>query len=439
VGFDFGTSCSKVVLRTPLYNNARAFAVPFETVGHESCRYLLPSVLWIGNDDRISLARIEGGLLLRDIKYHLMFNKPVPAVNGPPDGAFHDAKTVAVGFLALALREARRWFLKEQKTLYGHLDLRWTFNLGLPSADFADESLCNGYERVAKAAWALSVKTGELDLQDATESLNSPQEWDHLNDREAAEIQPIPEVAAEVAGYAKSTLRDEGLHVLVDIGATTLDVCSFVLHTRDRDDCYSLLTADVQPLGASMLYRERVSAVRKAVDEHVGKLWNRYDPVSAMSDDVEDYSPCHDSVAAAIRLHDRSYGKECRQTMMKTIIDLRTKRDPRSPRWQSMMPLFLSGGGSVMPFYRSLIKELSSYIKKLYDPCQGIRSLSLPRPENFVADVDEQTYHRLAVAWGLSYAQTDIGTVSRPSEAEDVPPRERYDWGGREFISKDMV
>ena len=380
VGFDFGTSCSKVVLRTPLYNNARAFATPFETVGHESCRYLLPSVLWIGNDDRMSLSRIDGGLLLRDIKYHLMFKTPVPAVNGPPGGVLHDAKAVAVGFLALALREARGWFLKEQKTLYGHLDLRWAFNLGLPSADFADESLCNEYERVAKAAWALSVKTGELGLSDATELLNSPQDWDHLSDRDAADIQPIPEVAAEVAGYAKSTLRDEGLHILVDIGATTLDVCSFLLYKPDEgaDDCYALLTADVQALGASTLYRERVSAVRKAVDEHVGKLWNQYDPVSAMSDDVEDYSPCHDSVAESIRLHDGNYRKECRQKMMKTIIDLRTKRDPNSPRWQSAMPLFLSDGGSVMPFYQSLIKELSSCIKA------RIRSLS--RNTKSVAD-----------------------------------------------------
>jgi hypothetical protein len=278
-------------------------------------------------------------------------------------------------------------------------------------------------------------------VSDATELLNSPQDWDHLSDRDAADIQPIPEVAEEVAGYAKSTLRDEGLHILVDIGATTLDVCNFLLYKPDEgaDDCYALLTADVQALGASTLYRERVSAVRKAVDEHVGKLWNQYDPVSAMSDDVEDYSPCHDSVAESIRLHDGNYRKECRQKMMKTIIDLRTKRDPNSPRWQSAMPLFLSGGGSVMPFYQSLIKELSSCIKALYDPCQGIRSLSLTRPENFVANVDEQTYHRLAVAWGLSYTQTDIGAVSRPSEAEDIPPREQYDWGGKVFISKDMV
>ena len=86
VGFDFGTSCSKVVLRTPLYYDARAFATPFEKAGHQSCRYLLPSVLWIGDDGRLSLTPIKGGFLLPDIKYHLMHAERVPAIKGPRPG-----------------------------------------------------------------------------------------------------------------------------------------------------------------------------------------------------------------------------------------------------------------------------------------------------------------------------------------------------------------
>ncbi len=439
VGFDFGTSCSKVVLRTPYHNNHRAFATPFGPLGHKSCPYLLPSVLWVGHEGRMSLEQIDRGFLLRDIKYHLMRDEPVPLANRPPDGARRDAKVVAVVFLALALREARGWFLAQQHELYGEFELRWTFNIGLPSADFADESLCRAYGAVANAAWALSLSPGGNHLQTATDLLDRPEPLNKIDDRHAAEISWIPEVAAEVAGYAKSTLRDEGLHVLVDVGATTLDVCSFVLHKSDDDDCYSLLTADVQPLGASMLYRERVVAVQKAVDDHMGKLWDQYDPVSPMADGVEAYSPPQDSIAASIRHYDSGYHQRCKKMVWKTMVDLRRNRDPRSSRWQSAIPLFVSGGGSVMPFYQSLIKNVSGDIGRLYPPCRGIQSLSLTKPENFDAEVGDQTYQRLAVAWGLSYAKTDIGTVSRPSEADDIPSREPYDWNGREFVSKDMV
>ena len=150
------------------------------------------------------------------------------------------------------------------------------------------------------------------------------------------------------------------------------------------------------------------------------------------------YAPRHEAVAIMIREHDRAFSRECRRMMEATIVNLRTKRDPHSRRWKTSMPLFLSGGGSVMPFYRSFIGGLSAGMKRLYNPCQGIQRRSLSKPENFVAAVDEQTYHRLAVAWGLSYEKTNIGQVTRPGDIEDVPPR-RHTNGAEEFVSKDMV
>ena len=443
VGFDFGTSCSKVVLRSPYHYgpapNGRAFATPFGNLGHKSCSYLLPSVLWVTKGGEMSLGQMNGALLLRDIKYHLMRNQLVPAVNARADGERYDAKVVALGFLALALREARRWFISTHGALYGQYDLRWTFNIGLPSADFADKELCLTYHKVAKAAWMLSLQTGKLHLLTASGLLDSPARWDGLDDRDTAEIKEIPEVAAEVAGYARSTERPEGLHILVDVGATTLDVCSFNLHELEGDDCYALFTADVQRLGASMLYHQRVAAVRHAVDDHVKALWDEYDPVSAMAESAAAYSPHPNSISESINHHDREYSGACSRMIWKTLVDLKTRRVPRSPRWQSVMPLFLSGGGSVMQFYRSFIESVSTRLKGFYHPCEGIRVLSLPKPENLEAEVNENTYHRLAVAWGLSYPQTDIGQVVRPSEIEDGPPSMPYDWGDKEFISKDMV
>ena len=50
---------------------------------------------------------------------------------------------------------------------------------------------------------------------------------------------------------------------------------------------------------------------------------------------------------------------------------------------------------------------------------------SLPKPEELEATVDEANYHRLAVAWGLSYPEYEIGSITRPSKIDDVPrPKE---------------
>lgn len=440
VGFDFGTSCSKVVLRTPFQAGGQAFAVTFGSAGHGTCKYLLPSILWIAGGGRVSLERAAGGVLLRDIKYHLMRGEPVPSVGPEQNGPPYASDVVAVAFLASALRVARSWFLTHQRALYGDYTLRWSFNLGLPSADFANKHLCDLYLKIAHASWRLSVGTEPIDLGVAASVLNAQEpEGGDVDDRDDAETSLIPEVAAEVAGYARSNLRHEGLHVLVDIGATTLDICSFVLHQRAGDDCYELLTADVPAFGASMLYRARVSAVRMAVDEHTERLWDQYDPVSAMSDELEAYAPDHDSVEKSIRHHDTEYLIRCKRRIWETLKDLKTTRDPRSERWRTHLPVFLSGGGSVMPFYKSLIEHVSGEIEKLYVPCQGMRRLALTRPEGFRADVGDEIYHRLAVAWGLSYQKTDIGNVSRPGDTDDIAPMDAYDWGGKVFISKDMV
>jgi len=392
----------------------------------------------LAKDGGVSLTRFDGGILLRDIKYHLMLAKPVTPLVSNGDSQSYDQNAVAVAFIAHALREARAWFLRTQRELYGNYKLRWTFNLGLPSADFADRDLCATYENIAKAGWWLSVKPTTITLSEAERAIRSRDVWADLEESEEAEIHEVPEVAAEVAGYARSQLRDEGLHILVDVGATTLDVCGFILHKSDGDDCYELLTADVRRLGAMVLYQHRVSGVRQAVDSHVGELWNRYDPVSAMPDDLGAYLPCHDAIARSIHEHNEKYKKLCSQTLWRTIIDLKRKRDPNSPRWRSEMPVFVSGGGCIMPFYQSGIEELSRQLHEFYVDCAGVRRLSLAKPDNLVADVNEHTYHRLAVAWGLSYPETDIGQVTRPCDIEDIEPPSAYDWT-KGFISKDMV
>lgn len=441
IGFDFGTSCSKVVLRTPFHHGKRAMVVPFGDASHPSSDYLLPSVLWVcERGESVSLVRRDGWQLVRDIKYHLVRDEPVPTAAGSPESQSFDAKVVAVAFLSSAIANARAWFLKTQQQLYGHCRLRWTLNLGLPSEDYADEKLCETYREVSKAAWFLSVLREDLSLTLAEEALQSEAPLADLPEEDCAEVNHIPEVAAEVAGYARSHLREEGLHILVDVGAMTLDVCSFILHERDGEDCYELLTADVRELGASMLYRHRVAAVRQAVDAHMAALIDEYDPVASMPDSSASYVPCPDAVAKSISDHDETHDKACKKALWRTLQVLKTHRDPHSPRWHDTMPLFLTGGGSAMEFYKQRIEKLSTELREFHVDCQGLQALPLTKPKDLQThiDIEEDLFHRLAVAWGLSYPETDIGEVTRPCDIEDVAPREVYD-NGKVFVSKEMV
>jgi hypothetical protein len=70
---------------------------------------------------------------------------------------------------------------------------------------------------------------------------------------------------------------------------------------------------------------------------------------------------------------------------------------------------------------------------------QGLRLRTLPKPEQLVnADVEDVLFHRLSVAYGLSFDSPNIGGISSPGETPDLPPppRRRID---DDYISKDQV
>lgn len=438
IGVDFGTSCTKVVIRTPYEAGNPAYAVPFGAAAHTSWEYLLPSVLWVDNSSAFSFtgSRDDGGLL-RDIKYHLVQSEPVPLhVDGDEEDG-PDSPLVATAYLAQVLQLARRWFLETQETRYGDFKLKWQFNLGLPSADYANTDLCATYKQIATAAWNVSVETPSVTWGAVELALNSVTGAD-VSAIGDLPIQTIPEVAAEVVGYARSHLRDEGLHLLLDVGASTLDICGFILHESDGDDRYELLTADVRQCGAMVLYKHRVSGVRQAVNDHVGHLWDDCDPVSPIPDDLDKYLPHPQSVSETIIEQDRKYQRDCLRAMWQTVVDLKMNRDPRSPRWRDELPIFLSGGGSAMPFYQKTIDAMANWVHTVYPSCRGLKRLSLVVPDDLIPSVASEHYHRLAVACGLSYPETDIGDVSRPADIPDVPIAPTSDWEGC-FVSKDQV
>ena len=68
----------------------------------------------------------------------------------------------------------------------------------------------------------------------------------------------------------------------------------------------------------------------------------------------------------------------------------------------------------------------------------GFRPRSLPMPQGLAAEgLDPRQYHRLAVAYGLSFFFDDIGRIVPPSKIEDIEKTERIKV--IDSITKDMV
>ena len=399
VGVDIGTAFTKVVVNIPLYAGEPAFAVPFGEFADESLKYLLPTQLFIDEDRGCSLANTPGTSVLKDIKLGLMNqpNEGIDSASGPPCDA--SSITIAVAYLALVLRYVRRWFISDKRNVFGEFYLNWSCNLGLPADVDDDEKLRNAFFISHKAAWLASRRPGPITIDGAQKAIDDVKLAEYEPEEMPTDSELRPEVIAEVAGYASSPLRNEGLHLLVDIGASTLDVCSFNLGPRQHegDDRVPILTADLELLGVERLLQKRVEGAEAEI----------------------------------------KFRNDCARVLSRTIGDLRKRRYPLSPCWESTLPVFLCGGGSAMQVYQDVVSDTGEWLQRWIRSSDGVRRIQLPKPNFLDAEIDDKSYHRLAVAWGLSQASFNIGPYERPSEIDDIEPapvRKKP-----EYIGQDMV
>lgn len=432
IGFDFGTSCSKVVIRDPAANVA--YAVPFGRIASRANPYLLPTNLYLQEDGRLNLEPSE--IRLTDIKRQVMSNPDGDFVQEPPAQTPLRPLDVMTGYIAAALRLIRPWFLDSQEEIYRHSKVLWQLNVGIPcnAGDYKRQEV--SFYRAAYAAWLVSVDPrgvttdSILDARRRCRALPPDGSVDCLarnNDHEIhpADVSAVPEVIAEVLGYANSPMRRSCMHLLVDVGAGTLDVATFIVHTRDGEDVYPLLVTDVCEFGAHVLHHRRCSSIRKIVQDKLAGLVDNTDPGIPLPET----SAYELTVAPDSLIHlDRDFGRECQNRIGRVLHKTKQKRNPLAYVYEQGMPVFLCGGGSPIELYKTAIEGARMTVHGI-GPFEILR---LPKPEDLRApEVLPQEFHRLAVAYGLSFQRIDMGQFIDPEDIPDMEPPGHADYTNR--------
>lgn len=437
IGVDFGTSCSKVVVQSPYKLGGRAVAVPFAEAGHSSTPYLIPAVVFVDTTDTVRLIPSDGATAVRHLKVGIL-DRSIGGGSGLATEFSRDLLGCTVGYIALVLREARRWFLTTQFESYGEDRIRWSLNLGIPSAGYDDKQIRSEYEALAEAAWLASLEDRPLRLDSLDGALQRARSE---GGRAGVAIGVIPEVAAQVVGYAKSRFREEGLHVLVDFGASTLDICSFILRAGEGDDVYSLLTATVKRLGLLELHQRRMVTTRCIA------------PFHAIPEDIVQRLPDWSSVQFSdptirrqLEQCDLRFKADCVRQLLGTIRDLRRRRDPLSRRWRDGLPVFVCGGGALSPVFSDFLNQAHNEAISFWE-MRGLRHRPMPPQGLLGADgkiLEPAIFNRLNVAYGLSFDGINIGDIESPGDIDDInppggnPKGPTRSWEDR-FVSKDQV
>ena len=443
IGLDFGTSSSKVVIQAPDLPGRLSYAVDFGHLSKKSIPYLLPTKLWITPDGICTLGPRDGARMISDIKLELFStNEQLTRVNSPTRNKLSPEEMAAI-YLALVLRFCRKWFLETKQNEFRHFgSFRWNFNLGVPSPCIENNEKNITFRRVGKAAWKLSTLSEELinPQRARTELVNVdvPEYWDTDEDF-SCDFDIIPEIAAGAVGYALSEHRREGLHVMVDIGASTVDVCSFKLYSQEGSDHYSLLLADVQQLGTMRLFNHRLTSLISLYERQLRGIRDAYDPMDPIDDDIESLLLSHKQLNATIE-EGKAQFKQHFLKMLKTVIwQTKLRKDPKSLVWsKGQLPILFTGGGSKMLFFRSAVDELDAWLKH-YTKNNGINLLPIPVPASLTDSVKNTDEHQFfAVTWGLSHRAIDVGEVIPADCNPDIKLPPPLDWRKR-YVDKDQV
>lgn len=444
IGFDFGTSSSKLIIRD--FGRQTAYAVPFGALACEGNTYLLPTKVYINNDGTLDLS--SGEHEYNELKIALM---------DTPEGVIFEATSIAqtfnsidlaTAYVALAIRWARQWFLQKAESIYRDTYIYWSINLGIPSNDYDDQSAKDSFRIVAMAAWRASRMDGAISIMEIVEHrkeagdlVSEKKSLSEMPEKNSLWLHPDfvnvhPEVIMEVVGYARSPMRTKGLHLIVDVGATTIDAASFRIQQAQGEDFFPLLETRVERYGTMALHRNRMDALKQRLEARLGEI-NSVNPNKMLP------GPEHYGLEAinqeCINEIDQSFFQCCSKVLGEIIRVTKERRDRDAVAWEKGLPVFVCGGGGRLASYKEILESLGERIEAGVTNFAGVVLKEIPKPTTLDApELPHNSYDRLAVAYGLSFTDGEIGKIIPKSKIVDIQKRERILSYADRYVSKDM-
>jgi hypothetical protein len=380
IGCDFGTSSIKLAVRQPYRAGNPTAARPAPNLLQSNRHpYLWQSVIWFSPDtEEFSLLPGKGKVALEGFKAGILAGGGGKRIL--PDLAV-TRNEAAAAFLALQLAHCLGWY---GKTLPLGNDAARNFlaiNIGIPVAAQDDTKTYRDFRHIVSAARALMPHATCLTHSKVRQCYQAS-----THDLPAG-FDLVPELTAAISGYANEPFARDGAHILIDVGASTLDVVAFNLVNRERVAAFA---AEVNLLGAAALEAARG-------DGFPDDLFRR----------------------ACIEQYDQVFNYARHPRVAPRNFDATLRRDP--------VQLMAIGGGCKTAVHKEFIARVH--------PTLGDLKLMHPSPPAQMTSIKCDT-SRLLLAYGLTSDIPEQLELRRPSE---IPLINDQQSAPISFISKDDV
>lgn len=380
IGCDFGTSSIKIAVRQPYKagNPVAARPVP-NLLQSNSHPYLWQSVLWFSPEtDAFSLLPGKGMVALEGFKAGILAEGGGERVLPEFPVTRNEA---AAAFLALQLSHCLGWYEKHRPLGVDAARNFLSINIGIPVAAQDQSRTYRDFRHIVSAARALMPYATCLTHAKVRQCYQASKPELPVG------LDLVPELTAAITGYANEPFAKDGAHILIDVGASTLDVVAFNLVDRARVAAFA---AEVKLLGAAALEAARESGFaddlfRRACAEQYLEVLNH---------------ARHPNVAP------RNFSATLRS---------------------SPVQLITIGGGTQTPVHKEFITRVH--------PTLGDLKIIQPSPPAHMTSLKCDA-SRLLLAYGLTSDFPEQLELRRPSE---IPPIQDHRGSAMSFISKDVV
>lgn len=387
IGIDFGTAYTKVAISAA----QKVFFLHWEGIS-ESAQHFLSGVVSVGSDGVCYVGRSpHAARYLSDLKLPFL----------PRQQSGRTEHVAAIVYLAWVMRYARAWFFERNADLCKGRRLVWEANIGCPTDVWDDKPRADLYEFIGHAAWRLSL-SGRIDVhraQQIADELSRPFVSEGLE-----VLGVVPEFVGQIAGYVRSPQRQPGLHLMVDCGAGTVDVVTFNVHKNKFEDAdrYPIWASAVEPLGGHFLMAERAKAIGAGV-------WDDSEVIPSRSEVEAAFPDAGPALASA----DAAFRNQVSMVVQKALDRTRAQRNPLAQAWHDGLPLFVTGGGAFCDVYSEAVSVANTRAKG------GFRKVALPKPSG-AEGLEDSVFHRLSVAYGLTFDRDSLGHVIPAKDLEDL-------------------
>ena len=428
VGFDFGTSAIKVMLRSSDEN-----LLPVQFTSDINNPYVLPSCLYV-TDGNASLHQTPGAEAYQNLKLSILEDNKSEL----------DIVRAAV-FIALALRLVRGWLFENYSNVYDGKYLFWELNFGVPAVVHDNKKTMVIFKDLFELAYFVSTQNDvEINIgtvmnfwrQRSWESEDVSQKAQHT-------LSVVPEIAAQFLAVLKSDSWDQSHRLIsvVDIGAGTVDMGAFSITGKHGAPILHSLKTSVELNGVVNLHRDRINQMLQtdsnangAVKEYLKSLLEVSDFNKPIPDQWTDYLSGTRLIQGIFNSDDEFDKHKYSSQVVGLLTDVKKHKYPNPEEWKSL-PVLICGGGESTKLYKRLYDR---YSKKVESRNMGFKVIPLITPLK-VRDsgLTDLTYKRMSLAYGLSFSFDLFPEFVRESDISDF--HKPANSNGVKMISKDDI